>query len=98
MMLAEQANFMGQYNLIDDDSRDKFIALVALHIGTPGGLEYWEAARNLFGDEIVEAVDRQIREKPLDLEEVYTLMPYLRADDWSASQTTESQTGLSGEE
>ena len=77
IMLAEQANFMLTDRLIDYNSHHKLIALSALYLGTPGGREYWEDSKVAFGDSVVTAIDKVLREDPIPLAEAVKIMPHI---------------------
>ncbi|MEO0437025.1 MAG: hypothetical protein AAF098_08970 [Pseudomonadota bacterium] len=80
IVMAEQASFMLRHGLIDDDSGLKFIAFAAMHLGTPGGSEYWNNAKSAFANHVVEAIDDRITNDPITLDQFHKMFPLFKTD------------------
>ena len=80
IVMAEQANFMKREGLIDEDSGVKFIAFAAMHLGTPGGTEYWSNAKVAYANHVVEAIDEHMRSDPISVDQFYKMFPLFKID------------------
>jgi len=80
IVMAEQANFMKREGLIDDDSSLKFIAFAAMHLGTPGGAEYWNDAKIAYAKHVVEAIDERMANDPIAVDQFYKMFPLFKID------------------
>ncbi|MEL6706847.1 MAG: hypothetical protein AAFP79_01095 [Pseudomonadota bacterium] len=90
VMLAEQANFMLTDKLIDYNAHHKLITLPALYLGTPGGREYWKDSKVAFGETVVAAIDKNLRENPIPIEEAVKIMPHIGTKVLAALPKTEA--------
>ena len=87
IVMAEQASFMKREGLIDEDSGVKFIAFAAMHLGTPGGTEYWNDAKVAYANHVVEAIDERMRSDPISVDQFYKMFPLFKADSAPKSVT-----------
>ncbi len=77
MMLAEQANYMVTDKLLSGNSHQKLIGLPAFYLRMPGGREYWEDSKGIYGDDVVAAVEKELRDNPIPIEEAVKIMPHI---------------------
>ncbi len=89
--LAEQTVYMNLEQLVDDSSHHKFVAFPALLLSTPGGKQYWETTRNVYGVEIVEALEKHMHDHPADIEALFEICPYFRMDKSTDTTSGENE-------
>ncbi|MEO1662414.1 MAG: hypothetical protein AAFR51_15605 [Pseudomonadota bacterium] len=87
IVMAEQASFMKREGLIDEDSGVKFIAFAAMHLGTPGGAEYWNDAKVAYANHVVEAIDKRMTTDPISVDQFYKMFPLFKVDSDPQSVT-----------
>lgn len=87
IVMAEQASFMKREGLIDEDSGVKFIAFAAMHLGTPGGAEYWNDAKVAYANHVVEAIDERMTTDPISVDQFYKMFPLFKVDSDPQSVT-----------
>ncbi|GAB5455649.1 MAG: hypothetical protein Hens2KO_18780 [Henriciella sp.] len=80
IVMAEQASFMKREGLIDEDSGVKFIAFAAMHLGTPGGAEYWNDAKVAYANHVVDAIEERMRSDPISVDQFYKMFPLFKID------------------
>lgn len=91
VLLAEQSTYMHQDRLIHVTSHPKFIALAALYLGTPGGLQYWRDSKVLYGTDVVDELDAHMKVNPTPFEEVLKILPFLRVEEDGGSKVSDGQ-------
>lgn len=78
VMLAEQAYYMHEERLINDNSYQRIVMLPVTHLVTPGGREYWADVKSAYGPDVVRVIDELLETEAPPLDTVYQIFPYLR--------------------